>query len=149
MPLNKQKAESGNTIVICFRMGKPACHYVLSRCSFRLKSGFQCIAVSISACPQERLWRHDKTDAARIKLMVENSNIIVTAWDDKKMVGFVRCTTDYTFNGQINNVLVDKKYKRQDIGNKLINKILESNDKVTYILRADQIQGNTSPSFEK
>ena len=69
--------------------------------------------------------------------MVENSNIIVTAWDDKEMIGFARCTTDYTFNGQINNVVVDKKYKGQGIGKKLINKILESNDKVTYILRAD------------
>lgn len=79
----------------------------------------------------------DKTDASRMKSMVENSNIIVTAWDNKEMVGFARCTTDYTFNGQINNVVVDKKYKGQGIGKKLISKILESSDKVTYILRAD------------
>ena len=80
---------------------------------------------------------HDKTDIARIRSMVQKSDIVVTAWDDKEMIGFARCTTDYTFNGQINNVVVDKKYKGQGIGRKLIGKILESSDKVTYILRAD------------
>lgn len=85
---------------------------------------------------QQAGW-HDKTDMVRIKSMVDKSNIIVTAWDNIEMVGFARCTTDYTFNGQINNVVVDEKYKGQGIGKKLINKILESSDKVTYILRAD------------
>ena len=80
---------------------------------------------------------NDKTDMARIRSMVQNSDIIVTAWDNEEMVGFARCTTDYTFNGQINNVIVDNKYKGQGIGKKLIRKILGSSDKVAYILRAD------------
>ena len=53
---------------------------------------------------QQAGW-HDKTDIARIKSMVEKSSIIGTAWDNSKMVGFARCTTDYTFNGQINNIV--------------------------------------------
>jgi ribosomal protein S18 acetylase RimI-like enzyme len=85
---------------------------------------------------QQAGW-HDKINKARIKSMIEHSNIIVTAWDNKEMVGFARCTTDYTFNGQINNVVVDENYRNQGIGKKLINRILESSDKVTYILRAD------------
>ena len=80
---------------------------------------------------------NDKTDMARIRSMVQNSDIIVTAWDNEEMVGFARCTTDYTSNGQINNVVVDKKYKGKSIGKKLIRKILGSSDKVAYILRAD------------
>jgi ribosomal protein S18 acetylase RimI-like enzyme len=85
---------------------------------------------------QEAGW-HDKTDAVRVQSMVENSNIIVTAWDNKEMVAFARCKTDYAFNGQINNVVVEKKYRGQGIGQKLLSKILESSDKVTYILRSD------------
>ena len=80
---------------------------------------------------------NDKTDMARIRSMVQNSDIIVTAWDNEEMVGFARCTTDYTSNGQINNVVVDKKYKGKGIGKKLIRKILGNSDKVAYILRAD------------
>lgn len=51
------------------------------------------------------------------------------------MVGFTRCTTDYVFNGQINNVVVDSKYRGRGIGKALINKILDSSKKVTYMLR--------------
>ncbi len=79
----------------------------------------------------------DKTEESRIKAMIDNSTIVVTAWDSKKMIGFARCITDYTFNGQINNVVVDEKYRSQGIGKQLINKILMSSEKVSYILRAD------------
>ena len=71
--------------------------------------------------------------------MVENSQIVVTAWDDEVLVGFARCTTDYVFNGQINNVVVDSRYRRKGIGKVLINKILDSNKQVTYMLRGSMI----------
>ena len=79
----------------------------------------------------------DKTDRARVKSMVENSTIVGTAWDKMRMVGFARCMTDGVFNGQINNVVVDENYRAHSIGKQLIEKILMSNEKVTYILRAD------------
>ncbi|MEG1798229.1 MAG: GNAT family N-acetyltransferase, partial [Clostridium sp.] len=64
-----------------------------------------------------------------------NSQIVITAWDDELMVGFARCTTDYVFNGQINNVVVDALYRGKGVGKALINNILDSNQQVTYILR--------------
>ncbi|MCB2308411.1 GNAT family N-acetyltransferase [Clostridium estertheticum] len=63
--------------------------------------------------------------------MVENSQIVVTAWDEGRMVGFARCTTDYVFNGQINNVVVDSKYRKKGIGKNLINIIFNSSKQVT------------------
>ena len=80
-------------------------------------------------------WNDKTDDINRLKAMVENSQIVVTAWDEEIMVGFARCTTDYVFNGQINNVVVDSKYRRKGIGKVLINKILDSSRQVTYILR--------------
>lgn len=82
-------------------------------------------------------WSDKTSDLERLKLMVENSQIVVTAWDDKKMVGFARCVTDYVFNGQINNVVVDQDYRGRGIGKELISCILRSSNKVTYILRGD------------
>ena len=79
----------------------------------------------------------DKTDKARIKSMVENSTIVATAWDNHSMVGFARCMTDFVFNGQINNVVVDEEYRGCSIGKRLVRKILNSGEKVTYILRPD------------
>ncbi len=80
-------------------------------------------------------WNDKTDDINRLKAMVENSQIVVTAWDEKTMVGFARCTTDYVFNGQINNVVVDSKYRRKGIGRVLINTILDSSKQVTYMLR--------------
>ena len=82
-------------------------------------------------------WSDKTSDLNRLKLMVENSQIVVTAWDEGKMIGFARCVTDYVFNGQINNVVVDQEYRGRGIGKKLISSILNSSNKVTYILRGD------------
>ena len=80
---------------------------------------------------------HDKTDKERLKSMIDNSTIIVTAWDSNKMTGFARCLTDFSFNGQINNVVVDNNYRGSGIGKQLIEEILNSSEHVTYILRGD------------
>lgn len=80
-------------------------------------------------------WNDKTDDINRLKDMVENSQIVVTAWNEEIMIGFARCTTDYVFNGQINNVVVDLKYRKKGIGKVLINKILNSNKQVTYMLR--------------
>jgi len=80
-------------------------------------------------------WNDKTSDINRLKAMVENSQIVVTAWDEEIIIGFARGTTDYVFNGQINNVVVDSKYRRKGIGKVLINKILDNSKQVTYMLR--------------
>lgn len=82
-------------------------------------------------------WSGKTDDINRLKTMVENSQIVVTAWDEETMIGFARCTTDYVFNGQINNVVVDSKYRGKGIGKVLINTILDNSKQVTYMLRGD------------
>lgn len=82
-------------------------------------------------------WNDKTDDLERLKTMVDNSQVVITAWDDELMVGFARCTTDYVFNGQINNVVVACDYRGRGIGKNLVEKIVKNNDKVTYILRGD------------
>lgn len=82
-------------------------------------------------------WSDKAEDINRLRLMVENSQVVVTAWEDHKMVGFARCVTDFVFNAQINNVVVDQNYRGKGIGKGLIKNILNSSKKVTYILRGD------------
>lgn len=82
-------------------------------------------------------WTDKTQDIKRLENMVNNSQIVVTAWDDDYMVGFARCTTDYVFNGQINNVVVDIGYRNRGIGKTLVKKIIETNSGITYILRGD------------
>ena len=72
-------------------------------------------------------WSDKTKDASRLKDMIMNSQIVVTAWDGDIMVGFARCVTDHVFNGQINNVVVDSGYRGKGIGKELITRIINSN----------------------
>ena len=82
-------------------------------------------------------WGDKSGDVSRLKAMVRNSQIVITAWDGELMVGFARCVTDHVFNGQINNVVVDQWSRSQGIGREMIRQILRSNRQVTYVLRGD------------
>jgi ribosomal protein S18 acetylase RimI-like enzyme len=80
---------------------------------------------------------HDKTERARLGVMLANSTVVATAWDGAEMVGFGRCCTDRAFNGQINNVVVDARYRGRGVGRRLVEAMLESDARVTFVLRAD------------
>ena len=82
-------------------------------------------------------WNDKSGDVTRLEAMVRNSQIVVTAWDGDLMVGFARCVTDYVFNGLINNVVVDLKYRGQGIGKELLTRIVNCDNQVTYVLRGD------------
>jgi len=62
-----------------------------------------------------------------LKKMISKSNIIVSAWDHKKMIGFGRATTDEIYRATLWDVVVDKNYQRLGIGKRIINLII--NDK--------------------
>ncbi|GKX52984.1 GNAT family N-acetyltransferase [Budvicia aquatica] len=52
--------------------------------------------------------------------MIENSNLIVTAWDNQKLVGISRCLTDFNYVTYLADLAVDEDYQRKGIGKQLI-----------------------------
>lgn len=59
-------------------------------------------------------------DRDRIKSMFENSNLIVTAWDNSTLVGVSRSITDWVWSCYLADLAVDPGYKKSGIGKKLI-----------------------------
>ncbi|MCU7927673.1 MAG: GNAT family N-acetyltransferase [Candidatus Thiodiazotropha sp. (ex Dulcina madagascariensis)] len=51
--------------------------------------------------------------------MVENSNLMITAWDGNKLVGVARSMTDYHYACYLSDLAVHKSYQKQGIGKKL------------------------------
>jgi ribosomal protein S18 acetylase RimI-like enzyme len=82
-------------------------------------------------------WGDKTSNEARFRNMVENSTLVVTAWDGDRMVGFGRATTDRAFNGQINNLVVASDYRGRGIGRQIMDTILREDPRVTYVLRGD------------
>lgn len=64
--------------------------------------------------------RRPADDLARLDKMLRNAQIIVTARDDKKLVGISRAITDYSFCCYLSDLAVDVSYQGSGIGKQLI-----------------------------
>jgi ribosomal protein S18 acetylase RimI-like enzyme len=64
--------------------------------------------------------RRPVDDPECIEGMVDNSNLIVSAWDGEKLVGIARSVTDFHYACYLSDLAVDQKYKNSGIGKKLI-----------------------------
>ena len=51
--------------------------------------------------------------------MVKNSNLMITAWDGKKLIGIARSMTDFHYACYLSDLAVAKKYQQRGIGKKL------------------------------
>lgn len=51
--------------------------------------------------------------------MVNNSNLMVTAWDGEKLIGIARSMTDFHYACYLSDIAVDKQYQNSGVGRKL------------------------------
>jgi N-acetylglutamate synthase-like GNAT family acetyltransferase len=59
-------------------------------------------------------------DPKRIQAMFENSDLIITAWDEDKLVGVSRTITDWVWCSYLADLAVSPDCKKSGIGKKLI-----------------------------
>jgi len=59
-------------------------------------------------------------DRGAMEEMMRNSNMIIAAWDQKKLVGLARSLTDFRFVCYLSDLAVRDSYQRQGIGRELI-----------------------------
>lgn len=60
----------------------------------------------------------DKPDVFRE--MIDKSPIVITAWDDEKLVGLARALSDLVYVTYLADLVVHENYQQQGIGKKLI-----------------------------
>lgn len=59
-------------------------------------------------------------DVKRIQTMLDNSNLVVTAWKGLELIGISRCVTDYSYCCYLSDLAVKKEYQKFGIGKTLI-----------------------------
>lgn len=59
-------------------------------------------------------------DEERITKMYLHSNLIITAWDNEKLVGIARSLTDFCYSCYLSDLAVSKEYQHLGIGKKLV-----------------------------
>lgn len=76
-------------------------------------------------------------DPGRIKRMLENANLILTAWDGEHLVGIARCLTDFSYCCYLSDLAVHRDYQRMGIGTELIKQLQQIlGDEVMILLLA-------------
>jgi len=91
-------------------------------------------------------------DLNRIKKMIDNSDLIITAWDAEKLVGSARVITDFGFYSYIADLAIEKEYQNHGIGHELVNEIMKQvGEETTYVLISppDTIDFFPKIGFEK
>ena len=64
--------------------------------------------------------RRPVDDAACIDGMINNSNLVITAWDDETPIAIARSLTDFHYACYLSDLAVHKKYQNEGIGKKLL-----------------------------
>lgn len=59
-------------------------------------------------------------DLPRLATMLKHGNLLVTAWDDGRLVGVARALTDFSFCCYLSDLAVDRQYQHRGIGSALI-----------------------------
>lgn len=74
-------------------------------------------------------------DGMRISQMFANSNLVLSAWNDKTPVGVCRCLTDFNYACYLSDLAVDKEYQSAGIGKELVKRTRDIvGEKVALIL---------------
>ena len=64
--------------------------------------------------------RRPTDDLPRLKAMLDNSDLVVSAWDGNTLVGIARSVTDFHYCCYLSDLAVDERYQRQGVGKTLI-----------------------------
>jgi len=79
--------------------------------------------------------RRPYDDIQRIKKMIDQANLTITAWDGENLVGIARCLTDFSYCCYLSDLAVDQAYQKRGIGKELIRQVQNQlSDEVALIL---------------
>ena len=73
-------------------------------------------------------------DVKRIQTMLDNSNLIVTAWNGTELVGIARSVTDFCYCCYLSDLAIKKEYQKFGIGKTLIELTQQSIGEQTMLL---------------
>ena len=80
--------------------------------------------------------RRPVEDRERMRLMLANANLVVTAWDGELLVGIARSVSDFSYATYLSDLAVRASHQKQGIGRELIRRTRELGGVATIILLA-------------
>jgi predicted N-acetyltransferase YhbS len=66
--------------------------------------------------------------------MLQNANLVITAWDESLLVGISRSISDFSYITYLSDLAVRESHQRQGIGKELIRRTREAGGEKTSLL---------------
>ncbi len=80
--------------------------------------------------------RRPVDDRERMRQMLANANLVITAWDDEKLVGIARSVTDFVYATYLSDLAVRLSYQKRGIGKELMRRTQATAPQASVILLA-------------
>lgn len=80
--------------------------------------------------------RRPVAERERMRLMLQNANLVITAWEGDLLAGIARSLTDFTYATYLSDLAVRRSHQRQGLGKKLMHLTQAAAPQATMILLA-------------
>jgi GNAT superfamily N-acetyltransferase len=80
--------------------------------------------------------RRPVDERERMGRMLEEADLVITAWDEAKLVGISRSITDWVYCTYLSDLAVRADYQGRGIGKELVRRTREATPQATVILLA-------------
>lgn len=94
-------------------------------------------------------WSSYTNDMTKLMRAFKNSSIVVSAWDENKLVGIIRCITDNETILLIQDIIVLDSYKRKGFGTNLINLVIDKTVVRQTLLQTDLLDEIFNAFYQK
>lgn len=91
-------------------------------------------------------------DVKRIQAMLDNSNLIISAWRGSELIALARSVTDYNYCCYLSDVAVKKEHQKFGIGKTLIELTQEAigeNTMLMFLSNISALEYHPKAGFEK
>ena len=78
--------------------------------------------------------RRPVDDRERMRLMLANANLVITAWDGGLLVGIARSVSDFSYATYLSDLAVRASHQKRGIGRELIQRTQQQGGAATVIL---------------
>jgi predicted N-acetyltransferase YhbS len=78
--------------------------------------------------------RRPVDDRERMRVMLANANLVITAWDGEQLVGIARSMSDFSYATYLSDLAVRASHQKQGIGRELIRRTQAQGGKASVIL---------------